>query len=61
MAAAPETGDSVGKGDYTKEEIYQWIVDLSDPKKRETALLELRLGCAFSRRTVKVTYCLNSL
>ena len=31
-----------GKTDYTKEEIYQWIVDLSDPKKREVALLELR-------------------
>lgn len=27
-----------------KEQVYQWILDLGDPKKREQSLLELRCG-----------------
>ncbi|VDK24770.1 unnamed protein product [Anisakis simplex] len=27
-----------------KEQVYQWIIDLGDPKKREQSLLELRLS-----------------
>uniref|UniRef100_A0A914WRM5 CCR4-NOT transcription complex subunit 9 n=1 Tax=Plectus sambesii TaxID=2011161 RepID=A0A914WRM5_9BILA len=38
---ASATANGAQQSDIDKEQVYQWILDLGDPKKREQALLEL--------------------
>ena len=38
---SPGPGGSTGSGGVDREQIYQWILELSSPDSRETALLEL--------------------